>query len=426
MLRTAWLLGVAAVLACCHKPKSSTPPATISGPLIQRAYVWQREWNPQVSRSVAAHAASFETLDLLAAQIEWRAANEEPVIIRPAIDWAALRAGGKPVGLVVRVQHAGNHEAVAAMVARILSDRLTEARAASVSVVEFQIDYDCAQKHLADYQRWLVSVRSALQATGIPLRITTLPSWLGEPAFVTLVDAVDGYILQVHSFDLTTLGKAPTVCDPEMAREWVARAAKLDRPFYVALPTYRCVAGYAPDGRCLGVAADGAQPSWPSGTRMLEFVSDAGSLAELVEEWTKQRPATMQGLYWYRLPMEGELRNWRWPTLAAVMAGRAPKAKWEVRASPGNPTDFMLWNTGENDEPLPRIIRVTWSDNQLPAATDALGGWSCQSSGDHVEFRSGSRGTPVRLLPGNSIPLGWIRYHEAPPPDMTFGYEIVR
>src|SRR4029079_10364977 len=135
----------------------------------------------------------------------------------------------------------------------------------SVTVAEFQIDYDCPQKKLDGYLRWLTKVREGLRGTGIPLPITTLPSWLDEPLFANLADATDAYVLQVHSFDLTTLGKSPTVCDPVSARRWVERAARLGKPFFVALPTYRCIAGYAADGRCLGMVADAGAPPWPPG-----------------------------------------------------------------------------------------------------------------------------------------------------------------
>lgn len=413
--------------ACTRSGKPTAPvPATTSGTLVQRAYVWQRDWSRQVSQAVAGHAADFDSLALLAAQMEWRDRSNPPAIIRPAIDWTTLSATGKSIGLVVRVHRAGEPDAVADTVTRLFKDRLAEAAAANVSISELQIDYDCPQKSLDAYLGWFTKVREALRPTRIPLRFTVLPTWLGEPKFAALADASDGYILQVHSFDVTTLGKTPTVCDPAAASAWVGRAAKLGRPFWVALPTYRCLAGYAPDGRSLGMAADAGSPSWPPGTTVLELNSDADALAGLVAALTAKRPAAMQGLYWYRLPIAGESHNWRWPTLAAVMAGRAPLSRWEVRATAGNPTDFALCNTGEKDELLPRSIRITWPGPERIAAADSLGGWSCQFEPDWILYQYSRNGSPGRVPPGTSIPLGWIRFRETPATTIPFSHDIVR
>ncbi|HEY8961341.1 MAG TPA: DUF3142 domain-containing protein [Luteolibacter sp.] len=398
-------------------------PATVSGPLVQRAYVWQREWTPQVSRSISVHASAFDGLALLAAQVEWRGT---PVVIRPAIEWATLRATAKPVGLVVRVHRAGKTSETAETVAHIFQERLGEARLAGVAISEFQIDYDCPQKALDAYRTWLTVVRQALASTGIPLRITSLPSWLDESAFAALADAADGYILQVHSFDLTRAGKSPTVCDVEEAFSWIAKATRLGRPFFVALPTYRCVVGYAPDGRSLGMVADGSSPTWPPGTNVLELHSDADAIAGLVASLTQRRPAAMRGLYWYRLPIEGESHNWRWLTLSAVMSGRVPVSRWEVVVTGGNPADFSLRNAGEKDEPQPRQIRITWSGSNRVAVANALGSWDCASGPSQVDFLATPREAVARIAPGNSVPLGWIRYRETPVSDSSYSYEIVR
>lgn len=406
-------------------PAVSGVPGLTSGPLLQRAYVWQRTWSPQVSESVREHAGAFESLALLAGQLEWT----EPLRrtdVRPAIDWTALRSTGKSVGLVLRVHHAGETGAVSKAVTQVLRDRLAEAQAVGVPVSEFQIDYDCPQKSLDAYLAWFVKVREGLLPTKIPLRVTALPTWLGEPAFAALADASDGYILQVHSFDMTRLGKTPTVCDPATASDWVLKAARLGKPFEVALPTYRCLAGYAPDGRYLGMAADAGTPSWPPGTKILEMDSDPEGIAALVADWTRQRPANLRGLYWYRLPVEGELRNWSWTTLAAVMAGRAPLSHLEVRASAGNPIDFTLRNSGEKDEPLPSLVKATWTGPERAVAADALSGWTCQSGVDMIEFQSPNNRIGSRLPPGHSLPLGWIRYHETPAAPVVFSFEMVR
>lgn len=407
----------------CPKTPVATEPATVSGPLVQRAYIWQREWTPQVSRSISAHASTFDGLALLAAQVEW---HGTPVLIRPALDWPTLRSTAKPVGLVVRVHRAGKTSDTAETVARLFQERLDEAHSAGVTVSEFQIDYDCPQKALDAYRTWLTVVRQMLAPTGIPLRITSLPSWLDEPAFTALADVADGYILQVHSFDLTRAGKSPTVCDVGEASSWIAQAARLGRPFFVALPTYRCVAGYAPDGHFLGMAADGSSPTWPPGTNVLELHSDAEALAGLVASLTRQRPAGMRGLYWYRLPIEGESHNWRWLTLSAVMSGRVPASRWEVVVTGSNPADFSLKNAGEKDEPQPRQIRVTWSGSNRVAVAEALGNWRSESTSSQVDFHATPRERSPRIAPGNSVPLGWIRYQGIPVSDSSYSYEIVR
>ena len=407
----------------CPKTPVATESATFSGPLIQRAYVWQREWTPQVSRAISDRASAFDGLALLAGQVEWRAA---PVLIRPALDWSTLRSTAKPVGLVVRVQRPGKTADTAETVARLFQERLDEANAAGVAVSEFQIDYDCPQKALDAYRAWLTTVRQRFAPTGIPLRITSLPSWLDEPAFTALADVVDSYVLQVHSFDLTRAGKSPTVCDVEEASSWIAKAARLGRPFFVALPTYRCVAGYAPDGRLLGMAADGSSPAWPPGTNVLELHSDAEAIAGLVASLSQRRPVALRGLYWYRLPIEGESHNWRWLTLSAVMSGRVPASRWEVVVTGGNPADFSLKNAGEKDEPPPRRIRITWSGSNRVAVADALGNWRCESTSSQVDFHGIPREVPQRIAPGNSVPLGWIRYRGIPVSDNSYSYEIVR
>src|SRR5207249_4694521 len=142
-----------------------------------------------------------------------------------------------------------------------------DARAHDVNIEEFQFDVDCAQKNLAIYHTWLSLLRPIVH----PIRfvMTVLPAWLDEPEFLSLVRETDGYVLQVHSIPISARGSA-SLCDSKLAREWIAQARKLGVPFSVALPTYRCAAGYAPDGKLLSVAMDSVQPSWPPGTWILE------------------------------------------------------------------------------------------------------------------------------------------------------------
>jgi hypothetical protein len=122
----------------------------------------------------------------------------------------------------------------------------------------------------------LPELRRALAPTRFV--ITTLPSWLEQREFARLAQEVDGYVLQVHSVPLAEAGGG-RLCDPQRARRWVRQAARLRHPFSVALPTYRCTAGYDLTGRLIGVAMDGVQPVWPPETRILTYSPDADALA---------------------------------------------------------------------------------------------------------------------------------------------------
>ncbi len=60
------------------------------------------------------------------------------------------------------------------------------------------MDYDCPEWKLDDYRVLLVSLRQSVAP--VPLTFTALPVWLYQHrAFRKLIDAVDGYVLQVHS-----------------------------------------------------------------------------------------------------------------------------------------------------------------------------------------------------------------------------------
>lgn len=405
---------VAAVVCCgCRKPAPAVPPRA-SGPLEHRVYVWQRDWSPAVKTAVTEHAGEFAGVAVLGAQLSWKDGREEMEGVRPRIDWAVTGAASRMVTAVIRLENP-----VPADAARLKQSVVDEARRliaaardAGASLAAVQIDFDSPQRRLADYTAWLHLVERELEP--LPVQITTLASWLDAPAFAGLIAACDGYVLQVHSFDPPAPGMRAVVCDPVRARSWVERAAVLGRPFTVALPTYRTTAGYDAQGRQVGVATDGPVPAWPAGTRREEFPSDPAAMASLVAVWQRDRPAQLLGVSWYRLPVSTDTRNWRWPALAAVMSGRAPLSRLEVKMTGGAPLDVVLSNTGEQDEWLPANITLTWP-GPPPAAGDGVAGWTLTAEAGRAVF---TPSTPAaRLLPaGSTSALGWLRFHEPAPP----------
>jgi hypothetical protein len=285
------------------------------------------------------------------------------------------------------------------------------ARAHEVTLAELQLDFDCAQKKLAGYRKWVVTLRERVHP--LPLVITTLPAWLGEADLASLLHEVPRYVLQVHSVSSPLGDERTMICDPEQARRWVSQAERMGHPFEIALPTYRSVVGYGPDGKLLGVASDGARPAWPAGTLVREYETKADAMAGMVEEWTRHRPAHLAGLLWYRLPVGSDVNNWRWPTLRAVMAGRLPVVSWNAIAHGTNPADLVLRNDGETDRPYGGRVKVTW-DGTSRATAEALPGWRAVVGRGSVAFVPVSI-TGLRLPPGAERAIGWFRLDPAVP-----------
>jgi hypothetical protein len=197
------------------------------------------------------------------------------------------------------------------------------------------------------------------------------------------------------------------VCEAADARRWVEQAGRLGIPFRVALPTYTYRVAFHPDGRFLGIEAEGTPRVWPAGTVLRAFRPNAEHLANLIHDWKHDRPACLTGLLWYRLPVAGDTQNWRWPTLSAVLQGRAPRSGLRVEKSNGAPSDLVLVNFGEADAPLPaRIIATSAGPIE---ATDGAGGYQAQLSGEAVTFVRSPTLDLVRLPPGARHPIGWLR-----------------
>lgn len=164
------------------------------------------------------------------------------------------------------------------------------------------------------------------------------------------------------------------------------------------------------------MATDSIVPAWTPGTKLEDFPSDPDQLASLIAEWTRERPAVMESVWWYRLPVSTDARNWQWKTLAAVMTGRAPVSRLEVTHSAGMPLDFILINNGEKDEWLPAAVKVWWTSPE-PALGDGIAGWNFATNNDTGASFTASSALHGRLLPaGQSMALGWLRFHDATAP----------
>jgi len=248
-------------------------------------------------------------------------------------DYACLREAAVPVGLALRIgpysgSFAETGEPVDSLAA-LAAERLGQATTGGLVPCELQLDFDCATSKLDGYRLWVNSIRRRIAP--IPLVITALPSWLSSSAFKRLAAATDGLVLQVHSLERPRgPDQSMTLCDPDAARRAVERAGRIGVSFRVALATYGYFVAFDQQGQLVGLQADGPALTWPADAQVRVLQSDPVATADLVRGWSADRPANMLGLIWYRLPTDADTLNWRWPTLVAVMAGRAPQGKLEV------------------------------------------------------------------------------------------------
>jgi Protein of unknown function (DUF3142) len=397
-------LVISAVLfAACNR----TAP-TVSGPLPQRGYLWQRDWTARVNDAVLEAQKRMDGVVVLGAEIRW--AGKKPEVVRANINWEMLKSHDVSCGLALRIApYPGPFAAddtTARFIVNVGKSLIDLAASHGVALSEFQIDFDCAQKDLREYHAWLRTLRDAVH----PLRfvITTLPAWLDDPEFVPLLRETDGYVLQVHSVPSSKVTRRANLCDAQLARTWVRRAARLGLPFSVALPTYRCSAGYDATGKLLSVAMDSVQPAWPPDTRVLDFDTNADEMAMLVKEWQQARPPQFREIIWYRIPVATDVRNWRWVTLSAVMSGRKPVHQLEVLQEGENPIDLSIANTGEADEQLDSVVTATWNSAAVVAA-DALPGWIVDLTNGRAVFTTTTEHR-MRLSVGAIRRIGWLRY----------------
>ena len=384
---------------------------------LPAVYVWQRAWTPQVCDSVQQHAASFSQLIVLQREIAWK--NSAPQIVHVPINYNCLRsvADHCPVGFAIRIGMFGGPFSKTDQTTQILlfaiNAMIQEARTNQLEISELQTDFDCAESKLIGYREWIDAIHSKFA----PLRIviTALPTWLDHPDFANLAKSTDGFVLQVHSFERPKNFETPfTLCDPAKARKALEKAASLGIPFRVALPTYGYTVAFDGKGTFVGLSAEGRAKTWPANVRTREVRADAEEMAKLVASWNTHPPKNYRGIIWYRLPIEGDLLNWKWPTFQTVMEGRVPKGNLNLKVQKPEKglVEIRLQNNGDNDLSLTDTILIKCPKTKLLAA-DALRGFEfVDTHPETVQFRPRQFFPSLTLRPGDECFVGWLRFSQ--------------
>jgi hypothetical protein len=386
------------------------PTPRASGPLEQSAYLWQRRWSAPVHAAIERHVAHEQLGELLILAAEL----DGPELTTIAWEPEAL-ASVKSVGLTIRIgpwsgPFGGPDDLVLPQLLASTRATLERARAAGLEIRELQLDFDAASRRLAEYAHWVAAVRELASPT--PVSITALPDWLAQPELPDLLAHTDGWVLQVHGLRPMTRGHASELLDVDAARSAVERAAALDRPFRVALPTYTYLIARDPaTGDALGIAAEQAPRRLPR-DRFARAEADPAVIAELVAGWTADRPKALRGIVWFRLPVEGDRLAWSWPTFTAVLAGRAPREQLELRrcVSGADVVELSLHNLGEADLWLDAATPLPF-DTPPPLASDGLGGFVLTEQAliptEHI-----------RLTAGERREVAWLRFSSRAPQEL--------
>jgi hypothetical protein len=382
------------------------------GALTNEVYVWQRLWNEPVRGAVREHATNFNRLVVLAAEVTWR--DQKPEVTRLAVDFPTLAQTRTPVGLALRIgPFAGPFtptDATTTFLTELAASLIAAARANQVEPCELQIDFDCAAAKLDGYRLWVEAVQRKISP--LPVTITALPSWLDAPAFPALAHAASNYVLQVHSLARPANFSAPfTLCDPPAAQLAVKRAAQIGVPFRVALPTYGYVLAFDRNGKFFDLSAEGPRQNWPDDVRLREIRSDPIALSSLIQMWMTNRPALMQGVIWYRLPVVVDNLNWRWPTLNAMLAARVPREGLRAdarRVEPGL-VEISLVNHGDLDISSRLALEVHWSVARLVAGDGLRGFELAELNASAARFITKPEFS--RLPAGETRAAGWLRFN---------------
>ena len=391
-------------------------------PMRQSVYLWQRAWNEPVRTAVEQRAPQFGGgMVVLGAEIGWTDGAPTQVVVE--LDHALLARTALPTGLALRIgpcpKELLSEAATIEYIAKVARDMLASARSGGWEPTELQLDFDSATSRLDGYRRWI----EVLSAEFKPLRltITVLPTWMSSSAFGPLVRATDGFVLQVHSVEKASLeAAAPSLCDARSALSWVEHAAHFGVPFRVALPSYGYLAFLNNAGALTGLVAEGRPHGEADGARVREVRADPTAMATLVARWMQTRPAAMQGIVWYRLPVDGDRLNWSWPTLSRVVRGEVPMAQLVLvaRAGAGALVEVVAENHGDLEAELPRAIDARWTGAAEIVGADALAGmeWQRDVRGDlhhEVRFTRAAALSEGRVQPGEARALGWIRLTHA-------------
>jgi hypothetical protein len=371
-------------LAACE-PRSSRP-------LVHEVYVWQRAWSPALADALRVAAPAVAGVRVLAGEY---APQRSRFVATP--DFLLLAQTRRPLIAVVRLD--GRIGELMAPGTTIVDDVLAAWRGAGARLEGIEIDFDCPRSRLGEYLAFLQTVRARLRP-GERLSITALPDWLASRELESLLETVDGVVLQVHAVE-----RPPRpLFDADRAWAWIQEfSARTPRPFHVALPAYgsRVVLGAAGE-----VAA--VESEVPLGLALhqgFELTASPVELQQFVGRLSRARLRNLRGVAWFRLPLATDRRAWGIATWLAVirsepLVGNVEPLAVRPEGAATGARDVWLVNRGRIDLSAPAALSVEGPCS----AADGVGAYQVERATTGLRFHL-QRDTIVKA--GRAVPVGW-------------------
>lgn len=260
-----------------------------------------------------------------------------------------------------------------------------------------EIDYDCPNRQLPVYARFLRSLRAVLPS-GMTLSVTALPAWIRESSLRDVLKQTDHSVLQVHS----VLDPHRGLFDATLAAKWIAAySTESPGPFEVALPDYGSKVSWDDRGRVVAVTSEGPE-IWLPGS--VELDVDPHEVAAFLAPLVHSHPGNLTGIVWFRLPLESDRRIWSIRTLASVIAGGPLTSQFAVNVERDGQGAYhlVLDNIGTVDTDLPHVVHV----DRNCLASDGSGLYAVDHGGGELAFE---RRSMRKLHVGQRAAVGWTR-----------------
>ena len=152
--------------------------------------------------------------------------------------------------------------------------------------------------------------------------------------------------------------------------------------------------------------------------KQYEVVSaDPVAISKLVKSWEKQRPDNMQGIIWYRLPVDTDRMNWTWSTLQLVRQGLAPEATsltFSTKVNSNNIHIITATNNSTQNIEWPQNLKLQWNGFCIAHQTSQQYSLKKIIHSSQAEL-AWNKNTPHPVAPGQSIQIGAFRFHSENP-----------